>query len=306
MNTPLSGAQFALTFGDYSATIASVGASLRTLSHAGRDLVVPFDADEVRPSYRGATLAPWPNRIVDGTYSFAGVDHLLPLTEPKRGHALHGLAGWLDFSATSVTDFSVTLSTTIEAQEGYPFRLELEVSYLLDDNGLHSTVTATNTGATAAPFGTGPHPYLVAGDGTVDDWTLTLPAGRVLTVTEDRLIPADLLDVSSLDGRFDFRAPRLLGEVFIDHAFTALSRDDLGTAEVRVVSSAGTGVAMRWDEACPWVQVHTADRPDPAVSRIGLAVEPMTCPPDAFNSGTDLITIEPGDSSAAGWTIAAI
>lgn len=306
MDSSLSGSQFTLAFGDYSATIASVGASLRTLSHAGRHLVVPFDADEVRPAFRGATLAPWPNRVVDGTYSFAGVAHELPLTEPRRGHALHGLAAWLDFTATSLSDFSVTLSTTIEAQDGYPFRLQLEVTYLLDDNGLHSTVTATNTGPVAAPFGTGPHPYLVAGEGRVDDWILTLPTDRVLTVTDDRLIPSDLVDVAALDARFDFRAPRRIGDVFIDHAFTGLVRDELGTAEVRLTTSAGTGVAMRWDDACAWVQVHTADRPDPAVSRLGLAVEPMTCPPDAFNSGTDLITIEPGESTAAGWTIAAL
>ncbi|HWU31187.1 MAG TPA: galactose mutarotase, partial [Microbacterium sp.] len=61
-----------------------------------------------------------------------------------------------------------------------------------------------------------------------------------------------------------------------------------------------------WDAGCPWVQVHTADLPDPAASRRGLAVEPMTCPPDAFNSGTDLIVLEPGAAHTAGWSIRAL
>ena len=300
---PLSGAQFELVHGEYSASIASVGASLRRLTFAGRDLVVPFEANEVRPAYRGATLAPWPNRVVDGLYSFGGVDNILALTEPKRGHALHGFVGWSNFTAVSVDTSRVVLATTIEAQVGYPYRVAIEVLFELTADGLYSSVTATNTGTDAAPWGTGPHPYLVGGPGLVDDWTLTLPATEVLQVTEDRLIPTSL---EAVDGTgFDFRTPRVIGDMFIDHAFTGLDRQD-EIAEVRVESADGTGVAMRWDTQCPWVQLHTADQPEPAISRLGLAVEPMTCPPDAFNSGTDLVVLEPGYSHTAGWTIAAI
>ncbi len=54
------------------------------------------------------------------------------------------------------------------------------------------------------------------------------------------------------------------------------------------------------------MQVHTADRPDPDDDRVGLAVEPMTCPPDALNSGTDLVVLAPGDSHAASWEIEAL
>lgn len=304
---PLSGARIDLEHGDYRASIASIGASLRLLQHAGRDLVVPYGVDEQRPAYRGATLAPWPNRVVDGTYTFDGTEQLLPLTEPERGHALHGLAAWLDFAVTARTVDEVTLTAVIEAQTGYPHRLDLEVVYRLGADGLTQSVTARNSGHDAAPFGTGPHPYLVAGPGLVDDWTLELPAAEVLTVTPDRLIPVGLADVATEDeGVFDFRAPRLIGDTFIDHAFTALTRED-GRSTVRVTTPEGTGVAMSFDEACPWVQVHTADVPAaPERSRLGLAVEPMTCPPDAFNSGTDLIVIAPGDSAGASWSIEAV
>ncbi|MGO2097252.1 MAG: aldose 1-epimerase family protein [Candidatus Microbacterium stercoravium] len=306
MSTPVpaSGRQLRISAHGYEAVIASVGASLRVLRYGGRDLIVPFDADQVRPAYRGATLAPWPNRVVDGRYSFGGADHQLALTEPARGHALHGLLAWAEFTDRVVEADRVVLAAVIQPQLGYPFRVEVAVEFRLGSDGLDQTVTVRNIGTDAAPWGTGPHPYLVAGEGRVDDWTLTLPASEVLTVTSDRLSP---VAVESIDRHpeWDFRAPRLIGDVFIDHAFTELARTD-GTTEVRVVAADGRGVALSWDETCPWVQVHTADTDHTATHRIGLAVEPMTCPPDAFNSQVDLVVLEPGAETAASWRFAAI
>ncbi|MBW8762870.1 MAG: aldose 1-epimerase family protein [Microbacterium sp.] len=304
MTTPRSGRQLRIAAHGYEAVIASVGASLRVLRCEGRDLVVPFEADEVRPGYRGTTLAPWPNRIVDGRYEFDGVEHQLALTEPARGQALHGLLSWAEFSDRLVLDDRVVLAAVIEPQTGYPFRVEVETEYRLDEDGLQQTVTARNLGTDAAPWGTGPHPYLVAGAGRVDDWTLALSASEVLTVTDDRLSPVAVKPVDS-HPQWDFRAQRLIGDVFIDHAFTGLSRTD-GIAEVRLTSG-DRGVALSWDERCPWVQIHTADNPgQDGIHRIGLAVEPMTCPPDAFNSAVDLVVLEPGDEHSAAWRIRAL
>jgi len=308
----VSGTQYLLRAGDYEAVIASVGASLRSLTFGERDLVVPFDADEVRPSYRGMTLAPWPNRVVDGRYVFAGVEHRLALTEPERGQALHGLAGWLDYVAVDEGSSHVTLVATIQPQTGYPWRVEVETSFSIQASGLTQTVRATNASADAAPWGTGPHPYLVAGAGQVDDWTLTLPAEQVLTVTPDRLNPVALRPVEEDSERFDFRGGRQIGAVEIDHAYTSLARDEKGRVTVLLTTVEGSGVQVVWDEACSWVQIHTADKEvgHPAHRR-GLAVEPMTCAPDAFNADSydyeaGLITLQPGQSTEASWRIAAI
>jgi aldose 1-epimerase len=291
---PLSGAGYTLTSGDYTADIAGVGATLRTLRHRGRDLVVPFEADEVRPAFRGALLAPWPNRVVDGRYSFRGTEYELALTEPRRHHALHGLAAWQQWSHVESGDAFVELAFRVEAQTGYPFRIDLVVRYELSADGLS--------------YGTGPHPYLVAGPGRVDDWSLELPARAVLTVTPDRLIPVDLADVElEDDGAFDFVASRPIDSTFIDHAFTELERSDDGLATVRVTTHDGSsGVGISWGTECQWVQVHTADQPEPSIHRLGLAVEPMTCPPDAFNTGTDLVVLDPSEEHTAGWTIFAL
>ncbi len=309
--TPLSGTQHALRAGDAEAVIASVGASLRSYTHRGRDLVVPFEADEVRPAYRGATLAPWPNRVVDGRYTFGGVEYELPLTEPKRGHALHGLLAWAEYTAIDKGPSHVTLSAVVEPQTGYPWRVVVETTYTLTADGLHQSVLARNDSDAEVPWGTGPHPYLRAGSGRVDDWTLHLPAERVLEVTADRLVPTALVDVAVDAARFDYREARTIGAAEIDHAYTGLARDAEGVVTVSVTDAAGVGAAIAWDEACSWVQVHTADQPDGEASplhRVGLAVEPMTCAPDAFNADaydfdTGLIVLAPGGESRAGWSI---
>jgi aldose 1-epimerase len=313
--TPVSGIQHTLRAGAYEAVVASVGASLRALRHGGRDLVVPFEADELRPAYRGTTLAPWPNRVVDGQYTFEGVDRQLPLTEPDRGHALHGLSPWLDFHVTDAGTDHVTLAATIEPQAGYPWRVEVTTTFVLAADGLTQTVRACNDSASPVPWGTGPHPYLVAGSAPLDEWTFQLPADEVLLVTEGRLIPTTLVAVDADDAsRFDYRAARPLGAVEIDHAYAGLQRDGDGFVTATLTDAEGTGVAMTWDAACPWVQIHTADLPGgPAQAghRAGLAVEPMTCAPDAFNAASydydaGLIVLEPGAESVASWRIAAL
>lgn len=296
---PLSGTPVSLRSGDYAAEVASVGASLRTLTVAGRDLVVPFDAEQVRPLYRGAVLVPWPNRVVDGRYAFDGAPQQLPLTEPERGHALHGLAAWTDYRIDSRSADRAVLEAEVPAQAGYPHRLRVRASYRLDGDGLHAAITATNTGPSRAPYGAAPHPYLVGGPGRVDDWALELPAERLLEVEPARLVPRDVADVAG--GPLDFRTARPIGDRFIDHAYTGLE------AGVARVSSPTGGVELTWDAAvAPWVQVHTADRPEAEANRVGLAVEPMTCPPDAFNSGRDLIVLEPGASSTLEWHLRAL
>jgi len=148
---------------------------------------------------------------------------------------------------------------------------------------------ATSTDARCCDVHWNP-PYLVAGPGTVDDWTLRLGADRYLTVDPERLLPAEIRDVQE----FDFRAGRMLTDLVVDHAFTALAGDTTGRSSLDVVGPDGSGVTMSWDRTTPWVQICTADRPEPEFHRTGLAAEPMTCPPDAFNSGVDLLTLPPG------------
>jgi len=302
-----SGAQYELRSSGYTAVVTGIGASLRSLRWRDRELIVPFGLEEMRPSYRGAILAPWANRVVDGRYSFAGVDHQLPLTEPGRGHALHGLALWLDSAVIDRDPSRVVLAMVIEPQEGYPFRVRVVVTYELNRAGLLVNVEATNLTDGDVPFATAPHPYLVASHGPLDEWTMSLPASKVLAVTPDRLIPLDVEPVERFNGGvYDFRRPREIGSAKMDHAFTELTRDIEGMTAVTLTDRFDRGVKMSWGTDSPWVQIHTADVPDPLTNRLGLAVEPMSGPPDAFNSSLDHTRLSPGESRGTEWCISTI
>lgn len=297
------GQLFRLSAGPYTAEISAVGATLESLTVGGRDLLVRSPETGPMQFYRGAIVAPWPNRIGDGAYTWDGQQIQTALTEPERGNALHGLVSFQLFSPTTVAEDELVLSTQLFPSPGYPFHLVLAVHYALDpEEGLTTTVTARNIGAQDAPYGVCPHPYLVAGPEPLDEWSLRMEAGTVLTVTEDRLLPTGTAPVAPGDA-FDFRSPAVIGELFIDHAFTDLGRDAQGRATITVTAPGGTGVELTAGEELPWLQVHTGDRPEPENHRLGLAVEPMTCPPDAFRSGTDLVRLAPGAEHAASWTL---
>jgi aldose 1-epimerase len=104
---------------------------------------------------------------------------------------------------------------------------------------------------------------------------------------------------------FDFRNEKVLGPIKIDHAFTGIGTDTHGTARVCLFEPSGTGVELAWGREWPWVQIHTGDKPV-GPDRLGVAVEPMTCPPDAFNSGVDLIHLALGQVHSGNWSIRAL
>ena len=299
----MTGTEHRIAFGPYSAIITARGGALRELQHQGRHLVVTFGPEGHIPDYRGVICAPWPNRLADGTYSYDGRMFRAEINEPERGTALHGLLTGVDWELVRSSADSVTLAGSVEAGAAYPSSLEVSITYQLSADGLSATVRARNSGSHPAPYGVCPHPYLVAGSSPLDEWTLELPARRFLSVTADRLLPEGVHPVDTHE--FDFRTSRPLGTTRIDHAFTGIIRDGEGRAAVRVLDPAGTGVELEWGENWPWVQIHTADKPA-GRDRLGLAVEPMTCPPDAFNSGTDLVHLAPGESHEASWTIRAL
>jgi aldose 1-epimerase len=296
-----TGQQIELAADGYSASITEVGATLRTLAYDGRPLIAGFGADEPMPAFNGAVLAPWPNRIRDGRYDFGGRSHQLPVSEPERGTALHGLVAWQPWSILEVNEASVDLSTVIYPQRGYPFLLTLGLRYSLDRAGLRLDVSARNDGDAEAPYGVSIHPWFVAGPEPLSEWVFTLPAHEVLTV-DDRLLPTGVVAV---EGSLDFRDGQPLSDIALDHAFTGVDFRD-GRAAATLRSPGGTGVQIEWGPDSGWVQVCTGDAAGPRLRRRAIAVEPMTCPPDAFRSGEGLIRLAPGETSEVSWRFAAI
>jgi aldose 1-epimerase len=295
-----SGRQLEISHGDQTAVVVEVGGGLRSFRVSGRDIVDGFDTAQMCPAGRGQVLAPWPNRLEDGSYEFDGRQHHVPIDEPEATNAIHGLVRWATWMIGSHEPDRVRVEHVLHPRPGYPFSVALAVEYALSADGLTVRTTATNLGSTACPFGTGHHPYLRAGAGTVDDWALRLPA-RSVVESNRRGLPVRTVPVDHTE--YDFRDGRRIGATVLDHAFTDLERDAGGRVRVELRDQSGEGCALWVDESYTHIMAFTGD-PLPDVSRRSIAIEPMTCPPNAFRSG-DVVRLEPGDSFDATWGIEA-
>lgn len=269
--------------GEYRATIVAEGAGLANLSYRGRDLVLPHDPNQTPLGFSGKIMIPWPNRIAGATYIWEGETLEVAVNEPDTGAALHGLRAMDHWEVIEQGTDRVMLETEIQPTSGYPFSLATRAEYAVDSSGLSIRVTTTNTGERPAPYGVSIHPYLTCGV-PLDSCVLSAPVGTVLDVNEN-LCPTQELAAAELG--FDFTSPRSLNNMRIDHAFGGLPKPEWKVA----LSDPKSGRSVTMTGRDPWVQIYSGDK----LGRMGIAVEPMTCPPNAFNTGTDLIILQPGD-----------
>lgn len=292
-----TGHQYEISSGSYHAVITEVGATLRMLRSGGNDLIVGFGSNERVTGGRGQQLLPWPNRVRDGRYRHAGRDHQLALTEPERRNAIHGLVRWQPWTLVQHGADHVTQQIVIYPQKGWDTALVATVTHQVSVEGLTVTVAAQNAGDRGVPFGYAAHPYLTAGEPAVDELQVTLPAGSCLRV-DDRMLPVAAESVAGSPEDLRHGAP--LGAIELDTAFTDLTADSRDIWSVRLAH--GDRETKLWADADHrWAQVFTGTDRGP-----GLAVEPMTCGPDAFNApvtAPGLVTLEPGDRYTGSWGI---
>jgi aldose 1-epimerase len=296
-----SGQQIEIAAGDQQAVVVEVGGGLRSYSAGGRELLDGYRADEMSSSGRGQVLIPWPNRLQDGSYEFDGRRHQLPLNEPEHGNAIHGLVRWTAWTAADREPHRAVMERVLHPQPGYPFSLGISIEYALSDGGLQVRTTATNLGTDPCPYGSGAHPYLTLGTATIDPLILRVP-GRTVLRSNERGLPIGRESVEGTE--YDFQQPRRIGPTILDHAFTELGRDQDGLALVELRDpDHGAQVTLWVDQSYPYLMLFSGD-PLPNVHRRSLAVEPMTCPPNAFRTREALIRLEPGSSFTGTWGIA--
>jgi aldose 1-epimerase len=296
-----TGDQFVLetstSTGDVRATVTAVAAGLRTLSINDIDLVPSYGEDETPPSGSGIVLVPWPNRIRDGVWRHEGREHQLAITEPARNNAIHGLLRYTEYTPVEQERDSVTLAATIHPQMGYPFTVRTAVRYELVSDGLKVTHFLENLGGEPAPVAVGTHPFVKIGDVPTEELLLRLDASSHIEV-DDRLLPTGEVPVDGTE--WDFREGRRVGDVQLDDAFGGLAAVD-GTVEHALVAPDGRTVSVWADDEFAYVQVYTTES-YPGESK-AVAVEPMTAPADAFNSGKGLRWLDPGEQWELSWGI---
>jgi len=299
-----TGEQYELTkqtaAGDARAIITEVAAGLRHYSVGGIDLTHSFDEDATPPSGCGIVLVPWPNRVKDGRWDLNGKPQQLSLTEPDRDNAIHGLLRYSPYTLVERTDSAITLAATVFPQAGYPFLLDTSVRYELVDDGLAVTHTLVNQGNADAPVAVGTHPYFTIGDVATADLTLTLNAATHFTV-DDRL---NVIEEHPVDGtEYDLRSGARVGDLHLDDGWGGVVITD-GQAAQTLTAPDGRTVSMYSDAHFGYVQVYTSrDLAGMPEGDMAIAIEPMTAPTNALNSGRDLTWLAPQETWSVSWGV---
>ncbi|MFF5080609.1 aldose 1-epimerase family protein [Actinoplanes sp. NPDC000266] len=298
-----SGTQWSIEADGHSAVVVEVGGVLRGYSVNGVKVLDGFEADELSPASAGQILAPWPNRIRDGKYTFEEQSYQLPLTEPARHNAIHGLVNWARWSEVARTDASVTLEFELPAQIGYPWWLTLRATWTVSADGLRCDQEVVNNSDSNAPWGYSVHPYLELPGVAVDDILLHVP-GKTRVVADGRLLPIGANPVAGTE--YDFNEPRRIGDLILDTTFGDIEHDANGITEVTISDPGSDAKVVVWaDEKFKYWQVFSGDTLHGERFRRSVAIEPMTCPPDSFRTGRDLIVLAPGERWTASWGIRA-
>ncbi|MDX2024957.1 aldose 1-epimerase family protein [Microcella sp.] len=303
MSTPPTGEQYTLhhdgAHGPVEAVITSVAAALRHLTVDGHDLVQGFDEHETPPFGCGIVLVPWPNRVRDGRWVHEGVVRQLDLTEVDRTNAIHGLLRNTPYQLVDKTADAVTLGAAVVPQHGYPFHLWTTVEYRLTGNGIRVTHSVTNLGEQPAPYAVGTHPFIRVGEHPVDELTITARTIEHVMVDE-RLNPVGFEPASN---GWNLTDGRLIGELALDDAFR-LEPDADGVTRTVLSAPDGSETEVWQDGDWQWLQLFiTRSYPTAGGPVTAVAVEPMTAPADALNSGVGLRWIEPGATWAGSWGI---
>jgi len=297
-----AGQLFEIKSGDRQAIVTEQGATLHRVIWAGTDLLnIANDDGYAGQGCHGQLLAPWPGRIRNAVYEFDGERFELPVNDHRVGSAIHGWLRWFTWQPHEHLEDRITMRYRMFALPAYPFPLEFEQSYGWQSYGLEIVTTITNLGSRTAPFGWGSHPYFMAGSSGIDDCLLQVPAGKYFECNDDM---SPVLPALPVDGtKFDFREPRTIGTTRLDVTLTELARDDEGKAVVNLLARDGSiSITCKYDEPIRYVQLYTGDTLG-SHRREGVAIEPYTCAPDAFNNGLGLIRLAPGASLRVRWTI---
>ena len=272
---------YALTNGDATAVINLVGSALVGLRF-GDHVVIP-EVNLAPKTYVGSLLAPWPNRIAKGRYTYEGNDYQLEIRD-GLGNAMHGLVDEATAEVVETRAGFLKLATKVEADTAYPWNLLVEATFELTADELVVGYSVTNVGSGNAPVGIGTHPYFPFSDDTtivVNAVTATVHGSDMLPVSSTPAVEIGLGPGNAV----------LVRDLKLDTQFTGVTNP---VATLRT----GDHSLDIWHDNAPWLMIYTtnkfpwADGPGNAI-----AIEPQTCPADAFNTGEDLRVLASGEST---------
>jgi aldose 1-epimerase len=293
--------------GEFVSILPYLGGSINQMVlRNGKELVEiidgyasPEDAQEnLMTTFKGSNLFPFPNRIADGKYTFRGQNLQLPLNFPQEKNAIHGLIYDKELKVIDKEDGEIGCKLLFEYKadetEGYPFQYHLKVSYRFTENhGFECKVKVTNLIDQSIPVGHGWHPYFRLGNVPIKELYLSFPAKEILKVDKRNIPTGETIPYGN------FNKSKLIGDTILDNCFHLTEED--GKAEITIMNSDQNMGYKIWQETgiykYNYLQVYTPPH------RRSIAIEPMTCAPDAFNNKSGLIVLSPLESFTAQWGI---
>lgn len=279
-----------LSFDRRRAAVSPWGAALRryyALEADGRetDLVWGYQGASGKKGGQGDVLIPFPGRVAEGRYRFDGQALQLECNDKEGPNAIHGFVRAVPWVMHDRADASATFTLRLDEAEyagrGYPFSLDVRLTYALDAEGLSCAFAVHNVGGKTAPVGVGFHPYFTVGTAVIDDAEARIPASGYLEFN-DRLTPTGTV-LEAAGTEWDYRGYRKIGNRRFNHCYLQLDRDSAGwcTASLRNPQN-GFTIDVAMDRAFTALVVYTGDA-IPGAARQALAIEPMTCATDALN-----------------------
>lgn len=290
MIDPTPDSEISLSFDNQRAVLSPWGAPLRRyfLVEAGgveTDILWGYSGGGNKKGGQGDVLIPFPGRVAEGQYSFDGQVLQLDRNEKEGPNAIHGFVRTLPWKTTRTelgcASFEICLDAESSGRRGYPFSLNIRVTYTLNRQGLSCAFDVQNVGHQAAPVGVGFHPYFTVDTALIDEAEVRIPGAGYLEFNE-RLAPTGTI-VSAAGTEWDYRNYRPIGHRRFNHCYVHLERDAEGmaTASLRHYGS-GRAIDIVMDRSFSAVVVYTGDAITEAPRR-ACAIEPMTCATDAFN-----------------------
>jgi aldose 1-epimerase len=215
-------------------------------------------------SWGSFVMAPWPNRIANGRFTFEGAEHHVSVN--AEGHGIHGLGVSRTWTAGGTTDFSCELSLAIETDSWpWPSRLRQRIELL--DDGVRQTVEISAAAGVRFPAGCGWHPWFRRDARPGHDMCIMIDADERYELSRDGTPTGRILPV---DRDYDLRAYSALGDRRIDDCYR------LGGQPLRIAWSE-IELTLTSSESVAHAVVYTPEH--------AVCVEPQTCAIDAFNLG---------------------
>jgi aldose 1-epimerase len=254
-------------------------------SGAESDIVWGYGGGSHKKGGQGDVLIPFPGRIKHGRYTFDGRSYQLEQNDKEGPNAIHGFVRNIPWTLREQqpdrVEFEVAVDAGDYASRGYPFSLNVRVTYRLQSTGLSCGFSIRNAGAAVAPVGAGFHPYFTVGTAAIDEAEARIPAGGYLEF-DDGLAPTGRI-LPAAGGDWDYRRFRRIGSRRFNHCYMELERDADGSSTASLRNPAnGHTIDVVMDGAFSALVIYTGDAIAEAPRR-ALAIEPMTCASDAFN-----------------------